>query len=138
MSITSGAASPAISALPTVEELPAIDRLPARTLEKQELRGLVDRLAEKTELWRDSVEFSSDQRHYVSLYRDEYVDVWLLCWTTAATTPAGTTTTCPPERCASSQGALVEHNLRVGGAQHRQRRGRRHGRSASARTTSTG
>lgn len=108
MSITSGAVSPAIS------ELPAIDGLPARALEKQELRGLVDQLAEKAELWRDRVEFSSEQRHYASIYRDEFVDVWLLCWAT------GNDTGWHDHDVSSGavrvvQGALDEHNLRVGG-----------------------
>jgi len=26
------------------------------------------------------VAHSGEQRHYVSLHRDEFVDVWLLCW----------------------------------------------------------
>ncbi|TQM70664.1 cysteine dioxygenase type I [Actinomadura hallensis] len=55
--------------------------LPRRTLGRQELRALVDRLAERPELWREHVAFSDDRRHYASLYRDEHVDVWLLCWT---------------------------------------------------------
>ncbi|MBC6460730.1 cysteine dioxygenase [Actinomadura sp. HBU206391] len=56
------------------------EALPARSMSKQELRELVDTLAERPELWREHVTYSSDQRHYASLYRDEYVDVWLLCW----------------------------------------------------------
>ncbi|GAA4088506.1 MULTISPECIES: cysteine dioxygenase [Actinomadura] len=55
--------------------------LPARTLDKRELRTLVDALAQEPGLWRQHVAFSDDQRHYASLHRDEYVDVWLLCWT---------------------------------------------------------
>jgi hypothetical protein len=56
------------------------EALPARSMSKQELRELVDTLAERPELWRHHVVHSGDQRHYTSLYRDEYVDVWLLCW----------------------------------------------------------
>jgi hypothetical protein len=55
--------------------------LPARNLERGELQALVDRLAGEPERWRKHVAFSDDQRHFVSLYRDDYVDVWLLCWT---------------------------------------------------------
>ncbi|HEX2316062.1 MAG TPA: cysteine dioxygenase family protein [Thermomonospora sp.] len=59
----------------------AFDRLPERTLDRRELQTLVDDLAERPELWRHHVAFSDDRRHYASLHRDEYVDVWLLCWT---------------------------------------------------------
>jgi hypothetical protein len=57
------------------------EALPARSLSKRELQDLVDRLAERPELWRHHVAYSSEQRHYASLYRDDHVDVWLLCWT---------------------------------------------------------
>jgi predicted metal-dependent enzyme (double-stranded beta helix superfamily) len=55
--------------------------LPARNLDRVELQELVDRIAKQPELWREQVGFSDEQRHFVSLYRDDYVDVWLLCWT---------------------------------------------------------
>ena len=54
--------------------------LPPRNLDRDELQSLVDELASDPERWRDQVAFPSDNRHYVSLHRDEYVDVWLLCW----------------------------------------------------------
>jgi Cysteine dioxygenase type I len=54
--------------------------LPARNLEREELQALVDDLASDPTRWREYVAFSDEQRHYVSLHRDEYVDVWLLCW----------------------------------------------------------
>jgi predicted metal-dependent enzyme (double-stranded beta helix superfamily) len=57
--------------------------LPARNLERDELQELVDRLARESERWREHVAFSDEKRHFVSLYRDEFVDVWLLCWTPA-------------------------------------------------------
>ena len=44
------------------------EALPDRSLSKQELRELVDTLAERPELWRKHVAHSSDQRHYASLY----------------------------------------------------------------------
>jgi predicted metal-dependent enzyme (double-stranded beta helix superfamily) len=55
--------------------------LPARNLERDELRELVDLIAQQPALWDAHVGFSDNKRHFVSLYRDEYVDVWLLCWT---------------------------------------------------------
>jgi predicted metal-dependent enzyme (double-stranded beta helix superfamily) len=54
--------------------------LPPRNLDRAELRALVDELASDPELWREHVAFPGESRHYVSLHRDEYVDVWLLCW----------------------------------------------------------
>jgi hypothetical protein len=55
--------------------------LPVRNLDRAELEALVDDLASVPVRWRDHVAFSAGQRHYVSLHRDEYVDVWVLCWT---------------------------------------------------------
>ncbi|HYB30810.1 MAG TPA: cysteine dioxygenase family protein [Solirubrobacteraceae bacterium] len=54
--------------------------LPARNLDRGELQTLVDALANDPARWREFVTFSSPTRHFVSLHRDEYVDVWLLCW----------------------------------------------------------
>lgn len=55
--------------------------LPARNLDRAELQALVDGLADDPDRWREHVVFHGEQRHYVELHRDEYVDVWLLCWT---------------------------------------------------------
>lgn len=60
--------------------------LPARNLDRAELKDLVERLAGAPELWSEHVAFPDDQRHFVSLYRDDYVDVWLLCWTPVSDT----------------------------------------------------
>ncbi len=54
--------------------------LPPRNLDRAELQALVDELASDPERWAEHVAFSGERRHYVSLHRDEYVDVWLLCW----------------------------------------------------------
>ena len=59
----------------------ALPSLPARNLDCAELEALVDRLAREPDRWRELVAFSDQQRVFVSLYRDDYVDVWLLCWT---------------------------------------------------------
>jgi hypothetical protein len=61
------------------EELLA--ELPDGDLNKLELRELADRIAERRDLWEPHVAFDDDQRHYVSLYRDSHIDVWVLCWT---------------------------------------------------------
>ena len=90
------------------------DVLPARLLHKHELQTLVDDCATRPELWRDHLAFSDDKRHYVSLYRDEHVDIWLLCWTTANDTGWH-------DHDISSgavrvvQGAVAESNPRIGG-----------------------
>jgi Cysteine dioxygenase type I len=54
--------------------------LPTRNLDRAELEALVDELASDPECWREHVAFSGEGRHYVSLHRDDYVDLWLLCW----------------------------------------------------------
>ena len=55
--------------------------LPDRDLDKLELRELAERVAARPEVWEPHVAFDAENRHYVSLYRDSYVDVWVLCWT---------------------------------------------------------
>ena len=58
-----------------------LQSLPPRNLERAELEQLVNELADHPERWNGSISFSDEQRHFVSLYRDDHVDVWLLCWT---------------------------------------------------------
>lgn len=55
--------------------------LPGRDMTQDELRELAASIAANPELWREHVAFDDDKRHYVSLYRDSHVDVWVLCWT---------------------------------------------------------
>ncbi len=93
----------------------SFDSLPARSLEKSELQELVDRLAADTESWRDLVAFPDGQRHYVSLYRDEYVDVWLLCWTPENDT-GWHDHDISSGAVAVVGGVLKEFNPRIGGA----------------------
>lgn len=59
-----------------------IPDLPGRQLDRSELKAWVAQLAERPELWRDSVKHGGGRRHYASLYRDSDIDVWLLCWDT--------------------------------------------------------
>lgn len=44
------------------------------------LGGLVDRLAGRPELWRDSVLHRDGARWYTRLHRDGEVEVWLITW----------------------------------------------------------
>ncbi|GAA4716579.1 cysteine dioxygenase [Phytohabitans rumicis] len=85
-----------------------------RDLTRSELQALVDDLAARRDAWQAQVAFSDTQRHYVSLHRDEHVDVWLLCWTRSNDTGWH-------DHDISSgavrvvQGAINEHNPRIGG-----------------------
>ena len=88
--------------------------LPGRNLDRRELAELVNRLADDPALWQPHVAFSDEHRHYVSLRRDDHVDVWLLCWTESNDTGWH-------DHDVSSgavrvvRGALRESNPRIGG-----------------------
>jgi hypothetical protein len=58
-------------------ELPA---LPGRVMSADELLVWVRELADRASVWQRYVAHQVGTRHYVSLYRDADVDVWLLCW----------------------------------------------------------
>jgi hypothetical protein len=85
-----------------------------RDLSKHELRDLVDALATREEEWHEHVAFSDEHRHYVSLYRDDHVDIWLLCWTRVNDTGWH-----DHDRSSGAvrvvRGAINEHNPRIGG-----------------------
>ena len=87
--------------------------LPARTLEKHELHALVDDLATRPGLWQPHVAFSDTERHFASLHRDEYVDIWLLCWTRQNDT-GWHDHDLSSGAVAVARGKLVEHNLAIG------------------------
>jgi hypothetical protein len=88
--------------------------LPVRNLDRDELESVVNQLALDPGRWGDLVDYSDEERVFVSLYRDDYVDVWLLCWTRRNDTgwhdhdiSAGAVRVV--------QGALLESNPRIGG-----------------------
>ena len=92
-----------------------IPALPARYLSKDELGDLVDELAGRPDLWREQVDHSGGSRHYSSLHRDEYADLWLICWS------EGNNTGWHDHDISSGavrvvQGVLSESNPRIGGA----------------------
>ncbi len=96
------------------DALPAA--LPARMLDKDELRALVDDVAAHPELWSDQLAFppAGEPRYFACLYRDEYVDVQLLCWSKGHDTgwhdhdvSAGAVHVV--------SGAVAEHNPRLSG-----------------------
>ena len=89
--------------------------LPARNLGQRELADLVANLADHPDLWADQVTYAGGRRHYASMHRDEYIDVWLICWS------PGNDTGWHDHDVSSGavrvvRGALLESNLRIGGA----------------------
>jgi hypothetical protein len=65
---------------PTAGRL-TLSNLPDRDLGPEELRDLAASVASDPHGWAHLVGFDDVERVYASLYRDAYVDVWLLCWT---------------------------------------------------------
>ncbi len=90
-----------------------LERLPQRDLSPQELRDLAAAVAARRELWDGGLDFSGGERHYVSLYRDAHVDVWVLCWNPANDT-GWHDHDISSGAVAVVEGSLVEHNLTIG------------------------
>jgi Cysteine dioxygenase type I len=87
--------------------------LPQRELTQPELLELTASIAAAPQTWHAEVAFDDEERHYVCLYRDAHVDVWLLCWTPQNDTgwhdhdiSSGSVTVV--------QGCLLEHRLALG------------------------
>jgi len=57
-----------------------------RVLGRPDMAELARAIGERPELWRPLVHHSRDQRHFIQLYRDPSVDVWLICWDNAQDT----------------------------------------------------
>jgi predicted metal-dependent enzyme (double-stranded beta helix superfamily) len=93
--------------------------LPARYLDKRELAELVERLADQPDLWSDQVSHTGGLRHFASIHRDEYVDIWLICWSPGNDTGWHDHDISSGAVCVV-QGALIESNPRIGGL-HAQR-----------------
>jgi hypothetical protein len=92
----------------------AFSALPARYLDQRELAELVENLAARPDLWSDQVDYAGGRRHYASIHRDEYVDIWLICWS------PGNDTGWHDHDVSSGavrvvRGALTESNPRIGG-----------------------
>lgn len=88
------------------------DTLPARDLDTHELRALAAAVAADPSLWEDQVAFADERRHYASLHRDAFVDVWVLCWTPANDT-GWHDHDISSGAVAVVRGTLTEHNLAV-------------------------
>jgi cysteine dioxygenase type I len=93
------------------EQLPA---LPGRVLDPQELLAWVRELAADPERWAQHVRHDTGGRHFVSLYRDSDIDVWLLCWNTVDDTGWHDHDT-SAGAVAVTHGAVVENRPRLGG-----------------------
>lgn len=92
------------------------DALPKRMLDQRELEALADQVAAHPELWRDRLAFppAEQPRHFAWLYQDEYVDVQVLCWSRGHDTGwHDHDTSAGAVRVVA--GAVIEHNLRLGG-----------------------
>lgn len=92
--------------------------LAARYLDQLELTELVDDLAARPDVWSSLVTHAGGQRQYASLHRDEYVDIWLICWS------PGNDTGWHDHDVSSGavrvvRGALTESSPRIGGV-HKQ------------------
>jgi predicted metal-dependent enzyme (double-stranded beta helix superfamily) len=92
----------------------ALPSLPARDLDRDELIEVVDRLAADPEQWMTLVDYDDADRVFVSLHRDDHLDVWLLCWT-----PVNDTGWHDHDISSGAvrvvRGALAEANPRIGG-----------------------
>jgi hypothetical protein len=108
---TTAVPSPAACVL-DVDDLPA---LPGRELSARELRAWVRELAARPELWEQHVRHDADGRHFVSLYRDADIDVWLLCWNTQDDTGWHDHDT-SSGAVVVTQGAVTESRPRLGGS----------------------
>jgi hypothetical protein len=87
--------------------------LPGRDLDEDELRTLAASVAARPQLWDRHIGFDDDHRHYVSLFRDAHVDVWLIGWTPSNDT-GWHDHDISSGAVAVTEGTLTEHNLAVG------------------------
>lgn len=59
---------------------------PGENLSREELASLAVAVGREPRFWREHVRHDPNQRHFVQLYRDANVDVWLICWLDAQDT----------------------------------------------------
>ncbi len=101
-----------------IETVQPLDRsrlpgYPDRPLTARELRRWVDAFAPMTDLWHPAVAHHTGTRHYVSLYRDRVLDVWLLCWDLEDDT-GWHDHDISSGAVAVTRGAIIEGRLRLG------------------------
>jgi Cysteine dioxygenase type I len=62
-------------------------RVPAdENLSRPQLGALAVALGAEPRFWREHVRHDPESRHFVQLYRDANIDVWLICWLDAQDT----------------------------------------------------
>jgi hypothetical protein len=57
-----------------------------RTLDRPAMAALAREIGARPELWQALVRHDPNERHFIQLYRDPSVDVWLICWDKAQDT----------------------------------------------------
>ena len=58
-----------------------VERLPQdEDISSERCTELAVELGRERRLWEHLVQHYEDRRHYVELYRDVHLDVWLICW----------------------------------------------------------
>ncbi len=58
-----------------------VERLPKdEDISRERCTELAVELGRERRLWEQLVQHHEDRRHYVELYRDVHLDVWLICW----------------------------------------------------------
>ncbi len=63
-----------------IEPIGDLARPQGRDLTNEELRSVAAQIGARPEHWSGEVHHDPAQRTYRQLLRDEYLDVWLLCW----------------------------------------------------------
>lgn len=103
--------APVVASVLDAADLPSV---PGRVLDARELRAWVRQIAADPSLWAEHVRHDTEGRHFVSLYRDTDVDVWLLCWNTTDDTGWHDHDT-SSGAVAVTRGAVAENRPRLGG-----------------------
>jgi predicted metal-dependent enzyme (double-stranded beta helix superfamily) len=87
-------------------------------LDLPSLRRLVSQIAAEPDAWRPLVNLDAEHRHFAQLWRDDYVDVWVISWMNGHDTgfhdhdlSSGAV--------AIVEGELVEERLAIGGPPRR-------------------
>jgi Cysteine dioxygenase type I len=65
---------------------PHLPSTPRHDLDRRELRELAGRIAADPELWRPHARSDAAERHFERLWRDEYVEVWVISWANGSDT----------------------------------------------------
>ena len=88
---------------------------PCQGLTRVELRRLVSRIADDPEQWRPLARSDGSDRHFVQLWRDDHVDVWVISWASGNDTGFHDHDT-SQGAVAVVEGELVEERLALAGA----------------------